>query len=399
MILKPDLDARLCRSVQRQPMMIVFCDIVEPSTGELVCPRPALDRQARRSLSQIDRHRRHDLCRPRSRILHVRRCPLRGRLCRFGLRHRRRGTADQHRQGIRERQHGATVRAPRAATSRWRRSTARMDIRGEMVSTMIEMGLPMDKHHHEVAAAPARAGHHLRHADRNRRPACRSTSMSCSRSPIYGKTATFMPKPIKDDNGSGMHTHMSIWKDGKPTFAGNGYAGLSGNCLYYIGGVIKHAKALNAFTNPTTNSYKRLVPGFEAPVLLAYSARNRSAACRIPLWCGRQGQARRVPLPRCDGQPLPRLFGAAHGGPRRDREQDPSGRSHGQEPLRSAGAIRAPFFHAQSKGGSFAQHRHTKWFNRGRYRSFLFVQLGSNVTICATWGARVCEIFLEGPSS
>ncbi len=120
----------------------------------------------------------------------------------------------------------------------------------------------------------------------------------------YGKTATFMPKPIAKDNGSGMHTHMSIWKGGKPLFAGNGYAGLSETALYFIGGVIKHARALNAFTNPTINSYKRLVPGFEAPVLLAYSSRNRSSLVPNPLWRGRKGQARRISLSRRDGEPI-----------------------------------------------------------------------------------------------
>jgi glutamine synthetase len=156
------------------------------------------------------------------------------------------------------------------------------DMRSEMLSAMAQMGVAVEKHHHEVASAQHELGMKfdtlVRIADHMQiyKYCIHNVAQT------YGKTATFMPKPVYGDNGSGMHVHQSIWKGGKPVFAGNKYADLSETCLHYIGGVIKHAKAINAFTNPSTNSYKRLVPGFEAPVLLAYSARNRSASCRIP---------------------------------------------------------------------------------------------------------------------
>ena len=125
----------------------------------------------------------------------------------------------------------------------------------------------------------------------------------------YGKTATFMPKPVIDDNGSGMHVHQSVWKDGSNLFAGDQYAGLSQFALYYIGGIIKHAKALNALGNPTTNSYKRLVPGFEAPIYMCYSARNRSASCRIPFVPS--ANAKRVEVRFGDAMANPYLYFSA----------------------------------------------------------------------------------------
>ncbi|MDP3459181.1 MAG: type I glutamate--ammonia ligase, partial [Hyphomonas sp.] len=166
------------------------------------------------------------------------------------------------------------------------------DMRGEMLTIMGEIGLDPEKHHHEVAPAQHELGLKFSTltvmADRMQLYKYVIHNVAAS----YGKTATFMPKPMYKDNGSGMHVHQSIWKGGKPMFAGNKYADLSDMCLYYIGGIIKHAKALNAITNPSTNSYKRLVPGYEAPVMLAYSSRNRSASIRIPF--GSNPKAKRI---------------------------------------------------------------------------------------------------------
>ena len=289
MILKPDLDACYIDPFSATPMMILVCDIVEPGDGSLYSrdPRSTAKRAAAyvKTLGLGDKV----FVGPEPEFFMF-------DDVRFENGYAGAGYAiddvELPTNTGKEYESGNLGHRPRAKGGYFPVPPVDpvMDIRAEMVTTMLEMGLPMDKQHHEVAAAQHELG--LTFGE---------LVETCDRIQIYkyvvqqvahayGKTATFMPKPIKDDNGSGMHTHMSIWDGKTNTFAGNGYAGLSDTCFHFIGGVIKHAKAINAFSNPTTNSYKRLVPGFEAPVLLAYSARNRSASCRIPYGSGEKSR-------------------------------------------------------------------------------------------------------------
>ena len=308
MILKPDLDAVWIDPFSATPMLILVCDIVEPSTGELYARDPRST--AKRAEAYLKTTGIGDtiFIGPEAEFFMFDNVQFENsystsyyKIDDIELPTNTGTSYDGGNLGHRPRAKGGYF--PVAPVD------SAVDIRGEMVSTMLEMGLPCDKHHHEVAAAQHELGLTFGTmtvtADRMQiyKYVCHNVAQA------YGKTVTFMPKPIKEDNGSGMHTHLSIWDKGSPLFAGNGYAGLSDMCLYFIGGIIKHAKAVNAFTNPTTNSYKRLVPGYEAPVLLAYSARNRSASCRIPYGTG--PKAKRVEVRFPDAMANPYLCYAA----------------------------------------------------------------------------------------
>ncbi len=302
MILKPDLEAVYNDPFSATPMLIVFCDILEPSTGEGYSRDPRTT--AKRAEAYVASTGIGDTVYvgPEAEFFMFDNVQFDTN---YAESYFKIDDIELPTNTGREYEGGNLAHRPRAKGGYFPVAPvdSAVDIRGEMVSTMIEMGLPCDKHHHEVAAAQHELGltfgtltttadrmqiykyvvHQVAHA--------------------YGKSATFMPKPIKEDNGSGMHTHFSIWEGKTPLFAGNGYAGLSDTCLYFIGGVIKHAKAINAFTNPTTNSYKRLVPGYEAPVLLAYSSRNRSASCRIPYGTGAKSKRVEVRFPDAMANP------------------------------------------------------------------------------------------------
>ena len=296
MILKPDLDAVYMDPFSATPMMIIFCDIVEPSTGELYGRDPRST--AKRAEAYLQQTGIGDTCfvGPEAEFFVFDDVKFETgygyssyKLDDIELPQNSGRSYDEGNMGHRPRIKGGYF--PVAPVD------SAVDLRAEMVSTMLEMGLPMDKHHHEVAPAQHELGMIFGELTKTADRMQIYKYVVHQVAHAYGKTATFMPKPIREDNGSGMHTHLSIWKGGTPLFAGNGYAGLSELALFFIGGIIRHAKAVNAFTNASTNSYKRLVPGYEAPVLLAYSARNRSASCRIPYGAGPKAKRVEVRFP------------------------------------------------------------------------------------------------------
>ncbi|TAD87932.1 MAG: type I glutamate--ammonia ligase [Alphaproteobacteria bacterium] len=296
MILKPDLSTFVMDPFSAQPQAILFCDVLEPSTGQPYSRDPrSIAKRAEAYMKEagigdtavfgpeaeffvFDDVRFKTGMNEGYYFLDSEEGPYNsGRAYEDGNL--------GHRPGIK----GGYFPVPPVDSG--------TDLRAEMVTVLDDMGVDVEKHHHEVAPSQHELGIKfstlVSTADNMQKYKYVVHMVAAN----YGKSATFMPKPIYKDNGSGMHVHQSIWKDGKPLFAGNQYADLSELALYYIGGIIKHAKAINAFSNPTTNSYKRLVPGYEAPVLLAYSSRNRSASCRIPFSASPKGKRVEVRFP------------------------------------------------------------------------------------------------------
>ena len=281
MVLMPDPETAVIDPFYAQTTLAIMCDILEPSTGEAYDRDPRTT--AKKALAYLQQTGIGDTA-------------FFGPEAEFFVFDDVQFSADPYNTGFRvdsvelptntgtEYEIGNLGHRPRTKGGYFPVNPidSAQDLRSEMLSVLKEMNVDTEKHHHEVAAAQHELGIKfdtlVRVADKMQIYKYVVHNVAHA----YGKTATFMPKPVFGDNGTGMHCHQSIWKDGNPLFAGSGYADLSETCLYYIGGVLKHAKAINAFTNPSTNSYKRLVPGYEAPVLLAYSSRNRSASCRIP---------------------------------------------------------------------------------------------------------------------
>jgi len=296
MILMPDTKSAFIDPFAAQPTAVIFCDIVEPSTGQ------AYGRDPRSIAKRAEAYLQYTGL---------------GDTAYFGpeleffvfddVRFRTGGNYSFHQLDSEElpsnsdRAYPAGNMGHRPATKGGYFPVAPVDsladLRAEMLTTLRTVGVEPVLHHHEVAPAQCELGTMFSTLTGTADNVQKYKYVVHNVAHSYGKSVTFMPKPISGDNGSGMHVHQSIWKAGKPLFAGNGYADLSEMCLYYIGGIIKHAKTINAFTNASTNSYKRLIPGFEAPVLLAYSARNRSASIRIPYVASPKGKRIEVRFP------------------------------------------------------------------------------------------------------
>ena len=281
MILKPDLDSAVLDPFSAKPSLILFCDIVEPSTGQGYARDPRSTAKKAEAYLKSTGIGDSAFIGAEAEFFIFDNVKF-GTGGNYGI--YRLDSIEGPGSSLKDYPEGNMGHRPVVKGGYFPVPPvdSESDLRAEMLSAMGEMGLPIEKHHHEVAQSQHELG--TKFASLTTMADQMQIYKYCVHNVAhsYGKTATFMPKPIYGDNGSGMHTHLSIWKAGKPLFAGNGYADLSETCLYAIGGIIKHAKAINAFSNPSTNSYKRLIPGFEAPVLLAYSARNRSASCRIP---------------------------------------------------------------------------------------------------------------------
>lgn len=302
MILKPDVTKAVLDPFSAQPVLKVFCDVIEPATGKPYNRDPRSIAKAAESYLKSTGIADTVNVGPEAEFFVFEDVKINVDMNHVGFKI---DSEEGPYNGGRDYEHGNMGHRPRIKGGYFPEAPidSLADIRGEMVSVLRHIGVPVEKHHHEVAPAQCELGikyssltdcadnmqlykhvvHNVAHA--------------------YGKTATFLPKPVYGDNGSGMHCHFSLFKGGKNTFAGDQYSGLSEECLFFIGGIIRHARALNALTNPSTNSYKRLVPGYEAPVILAYSQRNRSASCRIPFSPGDAGKRVEVRFPDATANP------------------------------------------------------------------------------------------------
>lgn len=302
MILMPDPKTAVMDPFFAQPTLVLICDVLEPSTGQPYARDPRTTAKAAEAYMQS---------------AGVGDTAYFGPEAEFFVFDDVRFASDQHHMGFaidstegpyntdRDYDGGNLAHRPRAKGGYFPVPPvdSSQDLRTEMLAYMTDMGLEPEKHHHEVAPSQHELGMKfntlLKMADNMQMYKYIVHQVAHA----FGKTATFMPKPVYNDNGSGMHVHQSIWKKGQPMFAGDRYADLSETCLHYIGGIIKHARAINAFSNSSTNSYKRLVPGFEAPIMLAYSARNRSASIRIPWVASPKGKRIETRFPDAAGNP------------------------------------------------------------------------------------------------